>query len=337
MTRVASVESELRRTLEHYWSQLPVPSGPTIASVDIALPLGRGYVRVGVDAVSHRHILVPMPIEAPDVSDHVSSGVCLTTRALVSDEASVRYADLECARPDLTGVFTGLAADVCLALLAGPDDPGAAVSQQLDDWRALLGAGHAAWTTERFGGLVAELLILDELLDLDSRAVSWWTGPLGEAQDFRSPIHALEVKASLTKEGRLVRIHGTDQLETPVGGTLGLVWFRLRPADAGVGVGLVELIERCLAKGGAAGVLDRLDRAGLPAMSEPEVVGARFEIVERRWYRVDDGFPSIRPSRFIEQAVPAGVGAVEYLIDLDVVPADERPLAELLGAFLERR
>lgn len=337
MTGRVSVEAELRRTLEHYWAQLPAPSGPSIASTDIAIPLGSGTVRVGVDAERRRHLLVPIAVDAPEVTDRTGSGVRLTTRALSSGEGTLRYADLECARPDLSGVFTGLAADVCLALLSGPDDPGAAISIHLDDWRALLGARVQAWTTPRLGGLTAELLVLDRLLDLDGHAVSWWTGPLGEAQDFRSALHAIEVKASLTKEGRLIRIHGTDQLEPPEGGALGLVWFRLRPADAQSGVGLVELVERCLERGGAAAVLDRLDRLGLPALSDPDISAARFEIVEQRWYLVDDAFPAIHPARFRDRAVPAGVGGVEYLVDLDVVPAETAPVDDLFTIFLEQR
>ncbi len=337
MTGRVSVESELRRTLEHYWSQLPAPSGPSIASTDIPIHLACGAVRVGVDADGHRHLLVPIAADAPEVTDRSGSGVRLITRPLTSGDGSVRYADLECARPDLSGVFTGLAADVCLALLGGPGDPGAAVSAHLDDWRALLGAGSQAWTTPRLGGLTAELLVLDRLLDLDGQAVSSWSGPLGEAQDFRSARHAIEVKAGLTKEGRLIRIHGTDQLEPPVGGMLGLVWFRLRTAQPGAGIGLVELIQRCIERGGAAAVLERLDRIGFPSLSEPEIAAARFEVVEQRWYRVDDGFPAIHPGRFLARAVPAGVGAVEYLVDLDVVAAETAPLDDLLITFLEQR
>lgn len=335
MTRAVNVESELRRTLEHYWSRLPAPTGATVSSTDIAVRLPQGSVRVGVDLERHRHLLVPISIDAPEVSDHNSSGVRLTTRSLISDDGSFRYADLECARPDLSGVFTGLAADLCLALLPGSDDPGSVVLTHLDNWRALFGAGHRPWTTPRLGGLTAELLVLDELLDLDARAVAWWTGPFGEAQDFRSTRHALEVKASLTREGRLVRIHGTDQLEPPVGGILGLVWFRLRPSGPGVGVGLADVIQRCVDRGGAAAVLDRLDRLGLPWPPEPPVARARFEVVERRWYAVDDGFPAIHPGKFEGRAVPAGVGAVEYVVDLDVVAAEQRPVEDLFMTFLE--
>lgn len=334
MTELFSLESELRRTLEHLWAQLPAPLGPTIASVDMAIPLNAGNVRVGIDSDRRRHLLVPISSGAPEVSERTGSGVRVTTRALTSDEGSLRYADLECARPDLSGVFTGLAADVCLALLAEPDDPGTTVTTHLDDWRALLEAGRRPWTTPRLAGLAAELLVLDRLLDLDKRAVSWWTGPLGEAQDFRTSRDAIEVKATVGQEGRLVRIHGTDQLEPPMGGALGLVWFRLRVAGAGTGIGLIDLIDRCSARGGAAGVLDRLDHVGFPATPEPDVETASFEIVEQRWYRVDDEFPAIHPGRFLTRAVPAGVGAVEYLVDLDVIAAAPEPLEHLLTSFV---
>ncbi|MBF0688428.1 MAG: PD-(D/E)XK motif protein [Cellulomonas sp.] len=312
-----------------------MPDGPTVASTAIALQVGGGSVRVGVDSEGHRHLLVPLAHSRPEVSDRSGTAVRLTTRPLTSEVGGGRYVDLECLRPDLDGVFTGLAADICLGLVSAPDDPGTTVRRHLENWRTLLGSGAQTWNATRLAGLTAELLVLEQLLGLDEGAVALWTGPDGAAQDFRSARHAIEVKASLTREGRLVRVHGTDQLEPPVGGVLGLVWFRLRQTSAENGDGLADLIARCLDGSSHTAMIERLGKLDFPGVASPVVREFRFEVVEQRWYLVDDGFPAISPQKFEHAAVPAGVGGVEYLVDLDVVTPELRPVGDLYAVVVE--
>lgn len=270
-----------------------------------------------LDSDGRRHLLVPLPDSSGDVEDSRSAGVNLSTRTLDRPGGRQRYADLVCLRTDLAGVFAGLSADVCTAVIGSPA-PGLVVAQKLSAWRELFEAPQQAWSTGRVAGLFAELLVLRSLLELDSSATDAWRGPLGEAQDFRSGGHALEIKATLSPETRMVSVHGWDQLEAPVGGDLQLGWFRLRPDEHGQTV--TELVDECLARASAPGdIHTRLDRLAVPPLDSGALL-LRLRHVEERWFAVDDSFPAIIPARFTTGHVPTGVISVDYRVDLDTVP-----------------
>jgi hypothetical protein len=217
-------------------------------------------------------------------------------------------------------VFTGLAADVCERIAAEPELSATGLGRVLDSWRTLF-AGGDAWTTSRLAGLLGELLVLERLLTLDRGAVGTWRGPHGAAHDFRAVRHAIEVKTTAASEGRIVRIHGTDQLETPVGGSLTLVWLRLAARSAPAGRSVADVLDSCLELADdPASVMAGLDVLRFPALSAPVVQATRFEVLEERWYPVEGHFPRVTPDAFATGAVPAGVGGVEYLVDLDTVP-----------------
>jgi hypothetical protein len=327
---------DVRTRLAGAWSVL---GARDVGSIDglAAMPLhplavdGRPLL-AALDAKGLRHILVPLPPHAAAIEDTRSAGVALSTRTWMEGSDGIRYSDLVCLRSDLAGVFEGLAADVCMGVVRS-DNPGLLVAQRLDAWRELFEAPAPRWTPERLAGLAAELTVLRGLLELDPSASAAWSGPLGEAQDFRLGSHAIEVKATLSPEARLIAVHGWDQLEPPAGGDLSLGWFRLRPGSSGLTV--PELARHCLQIAASpADVQARIDRLGMPASDTP-VLATRFEIVEERWYEVDGSFPAVVPASFRSGHVPAGVVSLEYRIDLDGVPFSSDVRDAFLVRFLE--
>jgi hypothetical protein len=218
----------------------------------------------------------------------------------------------------LDGVFTGLCADICERVVEDPEGAGARWGATLAGWRDLLAGRSEPWNRSRLAGLFGELLVLRRGLDLRTTAAEAWEGPLGAPQDFRSPRHAIEVKATSALTGRAVRVHGSDQLEAHGEGTLTLAWFRLVPDDKGESVH--DLVVSCLTAAEApAAILTRLDALALPALSDPLLKETAFSLTEERWLEVDDTFPRITPDRFPNGALPNGIGNVEYTLDLDYV------------------
>jgi hypothetical protein len=333
-------EAQLRRTLDSLWSAIardePVVAAGSLSSAELAFPTSAGTLRLALDRHGLRHLLVPQVDHADDVEDRQSAGVQLTTRVLVVQDRPVRYLDLACRRGDLSGVFTGLVADVCLALARDVRHPGVVLARTLNSWRELFGDRRQQWTVPRLAGLYGELLVLEKLLDRQPTSATTWEGPTGAAQDFRSHPNAIEVKTTASPAGRVVRIHGVDQLEKPPGGFLALVWCRVAVVAPGDGESVPDVVRRCLERGGDQPLSSLLDRLTLPPMSSAELL-VNFHLRERRIFDVGADFPRITPDRFAGGAAPAGVGGVEYLVDLDTVsPADEE-LGELARRFLERR
>lgn len=332
-------ESRLRSTLESLWRNIsvesPITDAGSLSSAELKFPSSEGPLRLALDTHGMRHLLVPLAATTAAIEDRHSAGVHLITRDLVIDDAPVRYLDLACRRTDLAGVFTGLVADVCLALARDPHEPGKTLTRNLAAWRELFGGDRPAWTVPRLAGLFGELVLLEEMLRRRPSASRYWVGPTGVGQDFRSDRNAIEVKTTTAMQGRVVRIHGTDQLDPPAAGFLSVVWCRVIAGEPGGGESVPKLIERCLALGGDQPLLSLVDRLKLPALTSTELTAVTFELVERRLFDVDASFPRITPDRFAAGTMPAGVGGVEYLLDLDVVTPSDDDLGSLVDRFLE--
>ena len=336
MSHDSTAAVDVRTRLASAWSVLAA-RGVGVTDGLSAMPLhplaaGGRPLLAALDAKGFRHLLVPLPPQAAAVEDARSAGVTLSTRTWMEEGNGIRYLDLVCLRPDLAGVFEGLAADVCIGVVRS-DNPGLVVAQRLDAWRELFEAPMAPWTPERLAGLAAELTVLRGLLELDPMASAAWSGPLGEAQDFRLGAHAIEIKATLSPEARVVAIHGWDQLEAPAGGDLRLGWFRMR--SGGSGTTVPDLARGCLQLAASPADLQaRVDRLGLPA-SDPLAVSTRFEIVEERWYDVGGTLPAIVPASFRDGHIPSGIVSLDYRIDLDGVAFSNEPREAFLAHFLE--
>lgn len=313
----------LRETVSGVWDQLcsdsaaPMP----LLTAELALTTVAGSIRLARDTDGLPHLLVPLTGRPGPTTTYRSSGLLLAVRPLLVDDRPAMFADLACLRPDVREAFLSLVADACVRLATSPTDPAAALRRSVEEWRALFAGTSGPWTRTRLAGLFAELTVLRRLLDRHPRAASTWTGPEGAAQDFRASGQALEVKATLGGEGRMVRIHGSDQLDAPPGTPLHLVWFRLSDAPAEAGATVRELLDAVVAKATDLTVLlDRIERLGLPTPGTSEVEERRFAVLEERWLRVNATFPRVVPASFTGGALPAGVAGLEYLVDLDVVP-----------------
>jgi putative PD-(D/E)XK family protein DUF4420 len=330
---------ELRRTLESIWAEVavrvPSTEAGALASAELALYATAGPLRLAVDEHGHRHLLVPLAIGDETVDDWRSAGVQLSTSVKSVDDDLVRLLDLECRRDDLNGVFTGLVADVCATVAEERSISGHGLSAMLESWRELLSGSRQPWTVPRLAGVFGELVVLELLLTLDPTATETWVGPTGAAQDFRRHPHAVEVKTTTSAVGRLVHVHGTDQLERPPTGFLALVWSRYAAMGRGEADDIPSVVERCLALADSPALLSRLDQIGLPSLSSAEVRDVSFELVERSVYDVNSDFPCITRDRFVAHAVPAGIRAVEYVVDLDVVPALAEDATAVVARFLE--
>lgn len=332
----------LRELLEGLWGRLDQQAATTTGSAMLTARLevatSRGALQLGRDPEGLRHLLVPLgPGDKVD-DDLRSAGVHLTTRMLSrDDELPVRYADIACRRSDLTGTFTGLVADLAGLIAMHPDRAPSLILRTLQEWRLLFGGSSTRWTVPRLAGLFAELVVLEDLLGVDPRAVRTWLGPLGCPQDFRGIRHAVEVKATVSSEGRVVHIHGVDQLETPAQGTLALAWMRCAESAAHGARSVLDVLAACRRKTDDLSALEtRMTALGLPHDDAGPIAQTRFLVAEQRWFEVSGDFPRVIPQSFADGATPVGVQNLEYQIDLDSVShITERELVlERIGADL---
>ncbi|MCK7627465.1 PD-(D/E)XK motif protein [Streptomyces sp. RS10V-4] len=328
--------ADLRRVLDRHWAELDLtPLGPEAALRTSSLPVvtEHGPVSAATDGNSLRHLLIPLRGRRRIPTGRIGGTLRVTERALEDEETYGRFADIVCIRRDLDDVFTGLCADVLVALEADGRHPYRTTLAVVNRWRQLFSGVPRALTETQEVGLAGELSVLLRLLDKDPGAVSLWTGPEGACHDFSDGCYAVEVKSTYTtSERRTFDVHGLDQLEPPQGGRLMLAWYRFERTPRGRTVGelAAEVARLCVDE---SELWLRLARAGYRRGQTDEEGALRLSPVEERWYEVDEAFPRLTtPS--LRKPVPDGLLDVRYTVDLTGVhsPMLDHPAVE---AFLE--
>lgn len=321
--------------LQRLWTAAEArPADSAFRTVHVGIYSSHGPLLIGVDRADRHALLVPVAPKQT-VTEQVDGRAVVLRRRRLEDEESYRtYLCLELADTELDEVFTALCVEVIDRIAGTPDKAVRAMTQVLSDWRSLLASAREALSPATLAGLFGELHVLRALLEIDHGALAFWTGPTGAAQDFHRATDAIEVKTTVSSEGRKIRISGIDQLDKPGPGRLILRFLRLR-TDQGISVpALVDTVLELVddVQGFRKLLLDYGYREADRELYERRV----FEIVEERAYEVTIGFPRIVAAGLTGDAELAGLGEIEYTVDLDSAPAeDARMNDEALRSFLE--
>lgn len=300
------------------WDHLAA-SGPAVLGRVRTVPTGLRHggddVLLGVESDGARMLLVPVGknarlrrIDLPHLQ--------LRKTPLEDEDSYVVYAELRCPERPLWELFADLVAQIVQSLEQSDTSSVRPMYVVIDRWRTLFAGARVPLGAEAACGLFGELLVLERLLGIEASAHRIWCGPDRAPRDFESSLGAIEVKSSTTAEGRRVRIHGLDQLEAPQGGALALAWFRLRPVEAPLGRGLLELGQSVLDLcDDPAEVRRKLAAAGAD-VTDKAAERYRFEPAESLWFVVDDSFPKLTADLATASGTPLAVLDVEYTVDL---------------------
>ena len=308
------------RELNARWAVLETEAGAEGAGLEVTSSgtgVLAGDVLLGVDYLGRRHLLIPLKVGEAFGVDRRGSSVHLERLS----HSGTDYLSAVCLKPDLHQDF-GRFVNEILEEIGSADSPARATVEALDRWRRLFAdARNDRLTDAKIIGLMAELMTLHEIVRRDpARDLTVWTGPANSQHDFRTGVHALEVKATLAREGRLVPISSVLQLECPDAGTLHLVHHRFERSPDG------DTVSHWYRKVCELGVAHQALRALVEAVGYDEddvdYYDQRvFRLVERRTYDVAvQGFPRITPGSFIGGTLPAGVRDLSYTIDLTNEP-----------------
>jgi hypothetical protein len=321
--------------LEELWATMSArASTSTFRTVALDVVTPQGPVLVAVDLNQAKHLLVPLAARQTFRQEVDGQAVVLRKRPLEGEDTYRDYASLELVDTDMSDLFTALCVEVVEEISTSPDRAVAALRKVLQDWRALLAAPRETLTSSALVGLFGELTVLKQMTERDPGAVMFWVGPSGAPQDFRRELRALEMKTTASPVGRTVQIHGVDQLDMLASGRLLLHWSRVR-TDRGVTV--PDLVDDILGRTDDVQAFTRLlQEAGYRAADRELYARRRFEVMESRTYLVGPGFPRIVAASLTGDAVLAGVGAVDYTIDLDSATAEAARIdGDPVDEFLE--
>jgi hypothetical protein len=248
----------------------------------------------------------------------------------------VRLRDRAC-----SDVFTVLAEDVALRVTTatGAKQAVKLFLNRLLRWQKFLAAGRGGLTVEQQRGLYGELHTLkSHLLPAlnTGPSVKGWRAPKATHQDFQFATGSVEVKTSVAKQPQAVRITSERQLDDTGIPALFLhvvvLDERLLESPDPLSIestlpGIVSGLRACLAVVPQEKELfdDRLLEAGYFDADAPRYEGRCFTLRREMSFRVRRGFP-----RVVEDDLPAGIGDVNYALDLVACEPFTVPTASIL-------
>jgi hypothetical protein len=283
-------------------------------AAELDVDTGFGTARLGVDPIGLPQLLLPVAPGARLARSDEPPLLRALVNRLADRDGARPYLVVTCLDRNLDRGFADLVESVLGRIETGEGSL-AAYASAVQDFRALFTHTPTEQVDERrIRGLVAELLYLERLVAIDTRAVALWFGPDKDRHDFRGGQSAVEVKSTPRLAGR-VTVSGLEQLSAPSAGKLMLRRYVLESSPAGPES--VGSIYRRLAAAGAS--RDDL-LARLAAMECRDPVSAAWNHVTfnaevSETYRVTDDFPRLTSVSFAA-GVPAGVSEVTYRIDL---------------------
>lgn len=286
-----------------------------------------GHPLLTIDAQHQRHLLIPIDWASKAIEDKQSSGIHILINEWGEQELKSRYIDVVCLKPYLNDLFDMIVTEILVAVDTTSDNLNKICLGILTRWRDLLSREPSKLPDKTvLIGAFGELSVLELIVRINQTALNVWTGPNGGRYDFFTGAIALEVKSSVQRKGRIITIHGHDQLERPDGGSLYLSCLKLEETPSG-GTAISDLVNVLLSLGcDRIKLLTKLADIGLSVNVIAQCDDIRFMIVERRTYIVDEYFPRITLDSFKNNAFPNRIIALSYQVDLSSEPP--HPLQE---------
>lgn len=326
---------EVERTWHLLDTSALASDGLTVREIEAVQTL-HGHPLFALDSSSHRHLLVPLKSDLHIVEDKQSAGVHLLANQWVDGKTKRIFADLVCLKPHLNRLFDLILTEILNDLQSNTEQPDRVIRHVLVRWRELINKELInRLSLSEVVGLYGELWQLREMIRFDPNAVSLWVGPHGARHDFYNGKTALEVKTTTQRVGRVITIHGHEQLEKPTEGNLYLSVLRLEQLPAG-GETAAELIENLIDLGcDRLAILSTLAKQNMTWDAVVQCSDIHLRTVENRIYLIDQDFPRITSASFKGDAVPNGVLTLEYQVDLTAEPPFPLPQLEI-PPFYER-
>jgi hypothetical protein len=230
-----------------------------------------------------------------------------------------------CSRPKLFREAYLFLTAVADRILTDGLEPAEAVEVELRALEALLDA-KGGLSIEKQIGLFGELLVLEQMiLSGGPSMVAAWTGPMGEAHDFR--IQGCEFEVKTTTGGRCIHsINGLNQAVPSSGSSLSFISIQLAKAGQGEGLTLQDQVGRI------EKILEthaELNKSFHSLLSDCSYLDEDAPIYSTKWklrsamklVPVDNAFPKINPE-VLKSSMGAAFGFLEevtYKVSFDAI------------------
>lgn len=286
-------------------------------------------LRAGLRETDGAPCLVVSPGEAGAAIASFETGGLRLSR--VADPSGVLLV-LSLEEPGRGDLFAAVCSDCLRAVIRGEDegedDLLSVVAARLSAWRAFLRDQAGALSRSDMIGIVGELLLLGQLLDIGADALDAWKAPDDGLHDFELAGDNIEVKTSLGG-ARQLHVSTLDQLDDAGLASLHVAHVRLIEVPDGETLAdIADRIETRLSGERARGAFrNALLRRGLAPGADDDV-GPRVRLAGTDFYAVREGFPRLRRGE-----VALGIAEATYQLEVRALTEFQADGAAVLSRF----
>lgn len=288
------------------------PSGMFLSIVSLAK---NGYETWTLKNRAEYGVAVPIEFDE-EISEYFSGAHFYTDKRILNDEEEKNFLFLTSEKADIVEPFAALCAE-----LIEPGKDGELRNELKRNplawwaqWKELLGNKNVDF---RAYDVLGELWVLKFLAERGEQAE--WNGPNGATYDIDCNGYYVEVKSTTSRNKRQITLSSQFQLDPPNGTELFLVLCQFESAQDGISInGLVQDLEKLGYS--SSGINEKLGKLGLEKGKTARKRTYMVHAVTR--YRVDENFPAIRPSSFVNGDKPEGVMSITYTVTLDGITGE---------------
>jgi hypothetical protein len=211
------------------------------------------------------------------------------------------------------GIFVRLVADIIIELYEkkiSKNDPWELLKERLEGWQLLFTIQE---NKSQIKGLIGELYVLKELIKDSSLIIDNWTGPVGATKDFMLNNCNLEIKTTAVRYGYVVRISGLFQVANQQIPDR-LIFVRLEESPNGdLSIPrLTQEIKGLLTIDEVLAFEEKLSEFNSEILNSYE----QYNLLEIVCFNLDDNFPKIESSSFVNGCMPSGIINISWDADL---------------------
>lgn len=236
-------------------------------------------------------------------------------------------------------IFLILCTDLLNVLCSNENDDRTiliSLNKRLDYWRQFLKRSRVErLSIEAEIGLIGELLLVKSFLDANSNfdLMTSWKGPLGSTHDFHASDVAIEVKTSILKQKRFIKISSEYQLDIEPFHKLFLVHFEINEnANSNIFFNLVTLvaeIKKILTIEKHSFFDGLLACVGYRDADAHFYDKRKYTLVDKNFYSIAGQFP-----RLTNQYLSPEISDVQYKLNLAGLDSYKVEVEEVFRLFL---
>ncbi len=328
--------------ISNIWHQLEIASSvkreSIVNNVSVISYKGKNPL-LAIDSRNQRHLLIPVKSFEQESIDTTSAGINIVLEEWEDEGLRQKFVDIVCLKSHLTNLFDFIVINILQEIEKQPPYPSLTSKRVLNEWREFIDKAPSELPSESvLKGLYGELLVLKMLSKKTEHGLRYWVGPEGARHDFKSGNIAFEVKTISQHIDKLqITINGIDQLWAAANDKLYLVIIRVEKNPIPK-VSFQDLLDILLSFGiEHTNLYKILSRFGLT----PDLINEipyGFDLLETKFYYVDEEFPKITPDSFINENLPDRVTNLRYQIDLLGEPPSPQPqekISEIIESMIQ--